>query len=246
MLVFADGVNITGEGMGIGAVACRHAGFSCFSRGCTTIVQGAGLTERTFLIDSRLLWGRKRPSVLLTRALEWIAGLYMRWPLIQPFLSVTSPARNLLGLKTFFEPIVPVAEARFVYHVDGDTLDISCTIEPGESLTSVILLNELAADSFTMGYCQGAVTPPPTGWIKFKPGNALYDPVRRLRFSLACRGQEREGTEEIWWGREHTQDLRWAGFELELSGFGHPALPRTCTYKVCLSFEPDQGGGSGA
>jgi hypothetical protein len=80
MLVFADGMNITGEGMGIGAVAIKGSPYSFFSRNCKTTVVSPGVIEKTFLIDSRLLWGRvNKPSVFLTGFYTWIIDRYMRF-----------------------------------------------------------------------------------------------------------------------------------------------------------------------
>src|SRR5512138_3193571 len=77
LLVFLDGTNITGEGMGIGAVAVKDPGFSYFATGCTTEIIRPDIVEKTFLVDRRLLWGRgNSSSVRLTWLVERILDAY--------------------------------------------------------------------------------------------------------------------------------------------------------------------------
>lgn len=237
ILVSADGRNITGEGMGIGAVALKDARFSYFSRECTTTVHGPDRVEKTCLIDTRMLWGRKdSPSASLTRFMERVNNGYMRWPVLQYLLPVGSSAKNLLGLRPVFEPIRPVAEARFIYRITGNRIDVSCTVRPfAGRLPSVYILSELAADSFTHAFSGGTVTRPPSGWVRHEPGSDLYDPVHRLRFTFSPPSSS-EGTvpPTVWWGREHTRNLRWAGYSLEFPEGEESGKPVFCTYAVCL------------
>jgi hypothetical protein len=244
LLVLADDTNITGEGMGIGAVAAKSRGYFCFSRNCTTMVLRPGVIEKKFLVDSRLLWGRSGlPSVFLTRILDHISEWYMRWRILQPLLSVSSPVRSCLGLKPFFEPIPPIAEARFTYRIDGGTIDVSCTISPlGDPYSSVVILNELAADAFTNGFREGNVTPPPSGWLPFEPGCDLYDPARHIRFCISRSDGEGSIPRKVIWGREYTDELRWAGFAIEFEGSGNLDGPFSCSYQVSLVTGPPEGG----
>lgn len=220
ILVFADGKNITGEGMGIGAVAIRTDQFSCFARNCTTTILGPGVIEKKFLVDCRLLWSRgKTGSIPLTRFLESIAGLYMRRPALQSLFRLGSSIRRALGIHSVFEPIPPVAEATFLYRIDKNNVDVSCRIKPlRERFTSAFILNELAADIFTHGFSQGTPTDPPSGWMKSERGNDFYDPIRRLRFSLIRPIPDGHRLLKVWWGREYTRDHRWCGFEIEIPG----------------------------
>jgi hypothetical protein len=55
-LLVRDGErDLTGEGMGIGSVALRTAGFTCFPLTSLTF-QGNNEVIRTFLVDSRIVW----------------------------------------------------------------------------------------------------------------------------------------------------------------------------------------------
>jgi hypothetical protein len=244
MLVLAGGTNITGEGMGIGAVALECRGRFCFAKDCTTEVTTPYHFGKTFVVDSRMSWGRKGiPTAPLTRILDRVSEIYMKMPLLQPLLAVSSPFRTAFGIAPSFEPIPPLAEARFEYRSVGDTLEVSCTITPlGPGITRIFLLNELAADSFTRGYHGGNATPPPTGWREHEPGHDLYDPVRGIRFGIssAARGDPIPG--KVFWGREHTKELCWAGFGIELGSTGTVREPVSCSYRIRFTLEPGKGG----
>jgi hypothetical protein len=220
--------------MGIGAVALKDRRFSYFSRQCTTTVHGPGHVEKAFSIDSRMLWRRGgSPSVPLTWCLERVNDGYMRWPALQYLLHLGSPAKRLLGLNPVFEPIPPVAGARFTYRIAGTRIDISCTVSPiAGRLPTVFILSELAADSFTRGFSGGKMTNPPSGWVRHEPGSDLYDPLNGIRFTFHPRWSTVPST--AWWGREHTKNLRWAGYSLEFPGSEEAEEPVSCTYTVCL------------
>ena len=229
--------------MGIGVVAVKGPRYSCFARKCTTADLGPGIIEKTFLVDCRLLWGRgNSPSIALTQFLERIADWYMRWPALQSLLFLGSSIRSVLGVKSIFESIPPVAEAKFVYRIDGNKIVVSCTIRPlGDRFTSTVILNELAADTFTHGFSRGKTTNPPSGWIRFEPGNDFYDPEHRLRFCFSCHAREGSFPEKVWWGREYTRDHRWCGFEIEIPSPGNADEPLSCSYEVCfIDGERDQ------
>ncbi len=218
----------------MGAVALKGPRFFYFARSCTTKVLSPGVLEKTFSLDSRLLWGRANsPSVPVTLALQEIADWYMRLPAFQPFLRFSSPVRSRLGLRTFFEPIPPVAQARVTYRFNGDKVLVSCSIHPlGEHFTSAFILNELAADTFTHAFSGGVVIPPPSGWLQFEPGCELYDPVRQIRFSISYTDRERSIPGKLFWGREYTGELRWAGFGIEIPGNEESGKPLSCSYEV--------------
>jgi len=241
-------MNITGEGMGIGAVALKDSHYSFFSRKSTTTVHNSGVIEKTFLIDCRLLLGRvNKPSIFLTRIYTWIVDWYMQYPAFQVLLPLGSSIRCALGLKSFFEPIPPVAEVRFIYRIYENKVNVSCTLLPfGERFTSLFILNELAADSFTNGFSNGNVTRPPSGWMRFEPGSDLYDPGRHLRFCFSYHARDDSVPGKVWWGREFTQDLRWAGFEIEFQGIIGLEQQLQCSYEVSFSTETPAGRDKGA
>ena len=238
----ADGRNITGEGMGIGAVALKDRRYSYFSLNCTTVVHAPDLIEKTFLLDSRMIWRRGGdPSASLTWCMERANDLYMRSPGLQGLLRLGSHTKRFLGIHPLFEPIPPIAKTHFTYRIAGNRIDVSCTIRPlAGQLPSAFILSELAADSFTHAFSQGKAIKPPSGWARHEPGNELYDPVHRLRFILSPPSQGGSVPPAIWWGREHTGNLRWAGYSLEFPEFSRE--PFSCSYSICLHEEPQAGG----
>jgi hypothetical protein len=247
ILVLADGRNVTGEGMGIGAVALKDPHYTFFSRNCKTTVVGLGVIEKTFLIDSRLLWGRvDKPSVFLTRVHDRIIDWYMRWPAFQALLPFGSSMRSIFGLKSFFEPIPPVTEVRFIYQISKNKIEVSCSFRPPtERFASLFILNELAADIFTHGFSGGNITHPPSGWMEFEPGSDLYDPKRHLRFCFSYHAREKSVPVKVWWGREYTRDLRWSGFEIEFQGIKVDQQV-SCSYEVSFITETQAGSDQGA
>ncbi|MBP1930001.1 hypothetical protein J2741_002597 [Methanolinea mesophila] len=244
MLVLIRGSNVSGEGMGIGAVAleCREGFF--FAKNCSTMVFSPHLVRKIFQVDSRMSWERKGiPTVPLTRVLDLVSDIYMKMPFLQPLLAVSSPVRTALGITPSFEPVPPIAEARFMYRREGDTIEVSCTITPREpGITRIFLLNELAADSFTRGFHDGNPTPPPTGWQEHVPGHDLYDPVRGIRFGISSVAPGERIPGKVFWGREHTKELCWAGFGIELGTPGDAQEPVSCSYSIPFSVDPGDGG----
>ena len=244
MLVFTEGRNITGEGMGIGAVALKDRSFSYFSRDCNTMVHAPDLVEKTFSIDSRMIWKYGGTfSIPLTRCMERVNDVYMRSPRLQILLCPGSQIKRFLGLHPIFEPIPPIAEAQFTYRIAGNRIDVSCTIRSLTGrLPSVFILSELAADSFTHAFSQGKAMKPPSGWARHEPGNDLYDPVHRLRFALSPKSSGRSVPSTVWWGREHTKYHRWAGYSIEFPECPGGMVPISYSYAVCLQEEPHGGG----
>jgi hypothetical protein len=243
MLVFADGRNITGEGMGIGAVVLKDRRFSYFSLNCNTVVHAPDFIEKTFFVDSRMIWRRgAASSMALTWCMERVNEGYMRSPRLQSLLCLGSHTKRFLGMNPVFEPIPPIAESHFTYRIAGDRIDVSCTIRPlARPLPSVFILSELAADSFTCAFFRGEVMKPPPGWTRHEPGNDLYDPVHRLRFIFSSEPLGESVPSTVWWGREHTRNLRWAGYSIEIPEFHRDMAPVSCSYSISLHEEPQAG-----
>jgi hypothetical protein len=91
---------------------------------------------------------------------------------------------------------------RFLYRISENKIDVSCTLHPfKESFTSLFILNELAADSFTHGFSDGNLTHPPSGWMGFEPGSDLYDPEHHVRFCFTYHARDEPVPVKTWWGR---------------------------------------------
>lgn len=229
--------------MGIGTVALKDSRFSYFSRNCTTIEYAPNLIKKTFFIDSRIVWGvGGYASVPLTWCLERTNEVYMRLPGLQILLSPGSHIKRVLGLNPVFEPIPPLAVSQFTYRMDDNRIDVSCTIRPlNEQLFSVFVLNELAADTFTHAFSDGEAIKPPSGWIRHEPGNDFYDPEHRIRFIFPPKSLQVSIPSTIWWGREHTRNLRWAGYSIEFPDCHGKMAPISCSYSVLFNEEAQAG-----
>lgn len=229
--------------MGIGAVALKDSRFSYFSRNCTTIEYAPDLIQKTFFIDSRIVWGvAGYTSVPLTWFLERTNEIYMGLPGLQILLSPGSHIKRVLGLNPVFEPTPPLAVSQVTYRMDNNRIDVSCTVRPliGQ-LSSVFILNELAADTFTHAFSHGEAIKPPSGWRRYEPGNDFYDPEHRIRFIFTAKSLRVSSPSTIWWGREHTRNLRWAGYSLEVPDCHRGMAPISCSYSVLFNEEPDAG-----
>ena len=230
--------------MGIGAVALKDSRFSYFSRNCTTIEYAPHLIQKTFFIDSRIVWGiAGYTSVPLTWCMERTNEVYMRLPWLQILLSPGSFIKRILGLNPVFEPTPPRAVAQFTYRMDNNRIDVSCTIRPlTGQLSSVFILNELAADTFTHAFSNGEAVKAPSGWIRHKPGNDFYDPEHRIRFIFPSTSVRVSSPSTIWWGREHTRNLRWAGYSIEVPDCHGTMAPLSCSYSVLFTGGTHAGG----
>jgi hypothetical protein len=245
---FAEGLlvrdgdrDLSGEGMGIGGVALRTAEFTCFPRGSRTVQDREEVT-RTFLLDTRMVWKfRDIPLLPLTGLMEKLVSWYMAHQSLQNFLLPLSGLRRIARLEPAPEDMEPVAEARFIYRVEGSVVRISCAVQSLKGpLPEVWLLNELGADIFTASLQQGTILPPPPGWESLKgpfPTPALYDPSRQLWFRVARVRTTPPVTSCVYWGRERMRELNWAGFCIRLDPGGSSEVG--CTYGI-------EFGGAGA
>ena len=95
-LLVRDGErDLTGEGMGIGSVALRTAGFTCFPRTDLTAQENNEVT-RTFFIDSRIIWKFGGISSLwLTGIIERLVTWYMAHSSFQKILLPISGIRQV-------------------------------------------------------------------------------------------------------------------------------------------------------
>ncbi|ACL16939.1 hypothetical protein [Methanosphaerula palustris] len=237
LLVCFGGENLTGEGMGIGSVAIRCPGFTCFSRTSKDSPGGEGIVIRTFLVDTRMSWsilGFVSPS--LTRSIESGIGAYMRHPGLQRLLMVpVMPLRSLFGIHPVFESIPPTAEVTFTYQITGTAVDISARVRRlAGPVGTVCLLNELSADCFVTGWI-GGIVPPPPGWEELsreRGAKSLYDPVHQIRFSIAAISTSPPLQSKIFWGREMGEDLGWAGFAVEVESPDGMVVPNEVRYRI--------------
>lgn len=239
LLVYHGDQNITGEGMGIGSVALRDREFTYFSRSWTDSEED-GVLKRTFTLDTRMRWCiRGKPSPFLTRGIESGISAYMQIPRLQGIiLRPVFPLRTLLGIHPLFETIPSRGTVTFTYRITGHYVEVHAEIHvPIGPRDTLCLLNELSAAAFTAGWEGKQPAAPPPGWEKISPAQlpvSLFDPAHGIRFSMDKLSVSPHVPLTMFRGREHTGDLCWAGFSIELGPpEGSPGLPEV---QYCIGF----------
>lgn len=237
-VVLFEGENLAGEGMGIGAVAAKHGRTTYFARRWT----GTGW-RRTFVLDTRMGWAFLGcPSRSLAESIEAAVGLYMRTPRLQPVaLRTFRPLRRVFCINPVFETVPPAGRATVTLGCRGGCATVQVGIEPPyRPGTTFCLLNELSADVFTASLRDGRIAPPPPPW-ELLPGGSplplLYDPVRRIRFGVTVDRVPDAVPVRLYWGRERTDDLCWAGFALEIGPLDGDCGPFKVRYTVRVDGE---------
>ena len=247
LLVFWDDLNLTGEGMGIGSVAVREPDCTYFSRSWDDIAEGHML-RRTFDIDTRMSWSIfGKISPLLTQWIESAIGAYMQMPSFQRILMLpVLPLRRVLYIHPVFETVPSHGQVTMTYVVKEGQVAVRAEIHSPTKVGSVIcLLNELSAEWFTNAVRDETIVPPPPAWERITPKNptaSLYDPVHGIRFTLLLPSVSVSGMSpvesNIFWGREHTDDLCWAGFCIELGPLDGKQEVIEARYSIIIAGEP--------
>lgn len=242
LLVYYQDCNLTGEGMGIGSIALRDIHYTYFSRSWTDAVDGEILT-RTFFIDTRMIWSIQEKQVfLLTRLIEYATRIYMRLPRAQKILMIpVFPLRTLLGIHPVFETISPLGKVRCTYKVNGNDIEVEvCMEDPLKEHEILFLLNELSARWFTDGCEKGRQTYQIPAWERISSVNlpvSLFDPVHRIRFFLNRPSVPDYIPFSVYRGREHTEDLCWAGFCIQLGPSDTKQILPKVGYRISFSEE---------
>jgi hypothetical protein len=242
LLVLAGEENVIREGMGIGCPAVLSNGEPVFSRTCYLKKREKDQIECTFLLDTALKWGiTGRPSRLLTGLVNRTVDLYMRHPALQPLLPLGSGFRSLFLIRPFWFDVSPVAEVQYRYRVKEGSAEMDCRIHGfGRNLPVIYLLNEVGADAFAATWCGGKTLAPPRGWepCLIPTERWFYDPSRDLHFRVVMKEVSEGMSMHLFWGREKTRDLCWAGYGIQLVP-ERPLVTATCSYTV--TFERSRG-----
>jgi hypothetical protein len=218
-----DSRDITQEGMGIGSLALKTDHSTYFPSTCRTEIIAPRKIHKTFRIDTRLsvCYGN-HPSRFLSLVSEKMVDWYMNHPLFQKmFLGIGPPIQRLLHLSFRRETIQPLAEALFTYDIDELTVTISCRLSlHREMACRVYILNELGADYFTRSLKNGVISAPPSGWepitLPALSPPTLYDDKNQIQFLIRDYRSDPAVPLRLFWGREKSPSLCWAGFEIEL------------------------------
>ncbi len=220
-LLISKGENITREGMGIGCPVLVSGREPIFSRTCRCEQNNEAGLEHTFSLDTGLHWGiAGRPSQALTRLMNGTVDLYMHHASVQYLLPIGSAIRSLLCFQPIWYDTGSKAEARVIAQEKNGSATITCHLSVREgSLPTIFLLNELGGDAFSVARSKNGTEPPPTGWEPYEPsaGRWLHDPKRNIHFCIAMEAISEGVITELFWGREHTRDLCWAGYGFRIT-----------------------------
>lgn len=236
-----DSRDITQEGMGIGSLAMKTEHGTYFPSTCRTEFVNPWKIRKTFRIDTRLtVCCGNHPSRFLSRLSEKIVDCYMRRPALQKILlDISPPVKRLLHLSFRREALQPLAEALFTYDIDELIVTVSCRLSlPREMACKVYILNELGADYFTNSLKNGAIAAPPSGWepiaLPALSPPALYDDKNGIQFLIRDYRSDPAAPLHLFWGREKSPSLCWAGFEIELDMRAGQIRDPVLTYAVEL------------
>ena len=209
--------------MGIGSLAMKTEHGTYFPSTCRTEFVNLRKIRKTFRIDTRLtVCCGHHPSRFLSRVSEKMVDWYMNHPIFQKmFMDISPPIRRLLHLSFRRETLQPLAEALFTYDIDELTVTVSCRLSLlREMACRVYILNELGADYFTSSLKNGAIAAPPSGWepiaLPAHSPPALYDDKNGIQFLIRGYRSDPAAPLHLFWGREKSPSLCWAGFEIEL------------------------------
>ncbi len=244
LVALAGGRNLTQDGMGLGSPALKTERNTYFSRSCATKIAGDGRVVKVFRMDTELAWSTfGRPSRALTRFFDGIGNVYMHAPALQVFLPLGAFFRTVGRIRPLPAPVPPIAEVVFDYRIRGASVEVACSIRAlQDRLPRIYLLNELGADVFRAGWRDGNLADPPPGWERLPediPGG-LYSPEHRLVFRISGVTTDGAAAHRVYWGRERTGDICWAGFEIELEPRDGVREAR-CRYTI--TFESNGGRG---
>ncbi len=238
LVALAGGQNLTQDGMGLCSPALKTERNTYFCRSCETETAEEGRVVKIFHIDTRLAWGvLGRPSHALTRFFGRIGKIYMHVPPLQIFLPFGALFRTIGRIRPVSVAVPPIAVIVVEYFIRGTKIEISCRIHAlHDRLPRIYLLNELGADVFRAGWRNGEPTDPPPGWEVLPGGTpvALYDPEHRLVFQISDIATSDTVDHRVYWGRERTHDICWAGFEIELEP---PAGTRQVDCRYTVAFD---------
>ncbi|MCX5779303.1 MAG: hypothetical protein NTV45_00480 [Firmicutes bacterium] len=242
------GEDLTQEGMGLGAIAIRSRGYTYFSRDCNISCSDPYFKVQQYVIDTVQVFGTGgRADPIITRISELLSALYRRVPAIQnSMLWAEAQTRRCLGIKSTFAPVAPQARADFCFQLAAEKIEVCCKFhaldEPPEEL---YLMNELDADFFTASWNSGRVAAPPTGWQVFTEHHNLpflYSPRFGLRYSLRDISVDNSLPFKVCWGRERGDNLRWAGFAIQLAPAAAAASDIVCRYTIIFEHDHISGG----
>jgi hypothetical protein len=237
-----EGMDITGEGMGIGAVAIRTGGFTYFAENTNTKKAGHRIVKH-FLINKRLLWTfMGKPSAMLTKFGDKSTSLYMSGSLFQKTimnLKLIVFIKKILGLGICFEHVNPVATATCEYTIKNTGVSVKCSVKTiRDEPAKFYLMNEFSADFFHSAVRNKKIAAAPSGWKKIdtlKEFPWFYNPEKNIGFTVNAPEVSGNIPVDLYWGMEKADGISWAGFEYEANIKGIESKGLSMNYELVLS-----------
>jgi hypothetical protein len=257
LLLFDEGQELSGEGVGFGVPVLKRGPRAVFAGGAEVAwdERGAGTVTVTYLLDRvERLGGRHRASPLLV-PLDWareaFALLYRRAPLLRRgLLAGSNGVRRLLRVRTRFEPVELVARVPVTYSLGARDGELCVSVDLAglpPAVTEVVIMNELGAPFFDV-YAEE------DGRLERGSRIGAWNRVREASASF------RSSAGDVWFGLDRDPDpaapdarlfhgrematgrLAWAGF-----GYCFRPGPETFSYRVRVgrSEEPGEAAADG-
>jgi hypothetical protein len=240
-----NGNDITQEGMGLGSPALKIGKQTYFSRTCSIERDEPESVAKRFLIDTQFEWCfGNRPSSLLAHIMNGLVHSYMNWrpqEIQQAGLKAGTLLRRLLRIRNRLVYTRSLAQARFLYRPVAGGLEVTFSIRALRGfLPKICLLNELGAD-FLDAACDGQKSfLLPSGWQKLTldlPSPSLGNRESGLRFFIRSFSSPSGIPVQLFWGREKTAYLCWAGFDFELDCTDSPTTEVQFAYTLAIEKE---------
>ena len=188
--VMAAGVNLTQEGMGLGAIAIRSNGYTYFSQGSRVVWPDSNNMIQDYVIDTIHMSGRgESANIPVTWISEFFVVLYRLLPACQKgMLWAGIHTRRWLGIKSHFIAVSPRAQARFHLKIHTNRIEVCCNFKTLAKIPhELYIMNELGGSFFTSSWQAGEITKTPPGWQVLDDSQSLpflYSPIYGLRYSL--------------------------------------------------------------
>ena len=240
LILFRDGDNLAGEGMGIGCPAVQQRESTVFASILSTEHTGDRIV-RHYQMDRRMSWTvGGRPAPRIAAVIEGAVWFYRHASPLQRLLMLpVGTLQDLCRIHPVYPRMDPVATASVTCHLCEKHLAISATFRPRCANTDrFYLFNELRGDVFCGEWNGLYMSAPPPGWKPLGthlPTPWLSDRSGATRFRLHAVGVTPACPWTIFWGREYTRNLCWAGFAIEIDARTMSNAEITVAYHVELN-----------
>lgn len=205
------GINLVGEGMGIGGVIGLAGRKAVFPLQAETVKHRESL-KKTFHLNGLSIkfigtLEIEKPYKMLRSILS---PLYMEYRSFRPLYTILMSGRTLLGVKSRYLRISTLAEVDAKYELDGGSITVETSVS-SEKAVKILIANELSGRLFTKMEMDGVERSIPP-WLEVWRPVTLHAPSLGLSMTMepvdSCR---------MFVGREVLgRRLDWAGVSYQL------------------------------